>query len=56
MDTHGLSRQDRERINEWGHELDITAEIKTAWNNLKDFAKKYLKITWTHMLMRTYVK
>ena len=40
MDTHGLSRQDRERINEWGHELDITAEIKTAWNNLKDFAKK----------------
>ena len=43
MDTHGLSRQDRERINEWGHELDITAEIKTAWNNLKDFAKKVFK-------------
>ena len=43
MDTHGLSRQDRERINEWGHEQDITAEIKTAWNNLKDFAKKVFK-------------
>lgn len=43
MDTHGLSRQDSERINEWGHELDITAEIKTAWNNLKDFAKKVFK-------------
>lgn len=28
MDTHGLSRQNRERINEWGHELDITEEIK----------------------------
>ena len=43
MDTYGLSRQDRERINEWGRELDITAEIKTAWNNLKDFAKKVFK-------------
>lgn len=43
MDTHGLSCQDRERINEWGHELDITTEIKTAWNNLKDFAKKVFK-------------
>ena len=43
MDTHGLSRQDRERINEWGYELDITTEINTAWNNLKDFAKKVFK-------------
>ncbi len=56
MDTHDLSRQDRERINEWGYELDITTEIKTAWNNLKEFAKKHLKITWMHMLIRTYIK
>ncbi|ATO53415.1 hypothetical protein LA20531_07175 [Lactobacillus amylovorus DSM 20531] len=43
MDTHELSRQNIERINEWGYELDITEEIKTAWNNLKDFAKKVFK-------------
>lgn len=33
MDTHDLSRQNRERIKEWGHELDITSEIENAWNN-----------------------
>lgn len=43
MDTHELSRQNIERINEWGHELDITEKIKTAWNNLKDYAKKVFK-------------
>lgn len=43
MDTHGLSGQNRERINEWGHELDITAEIEKAWNNLNNFVKKVFK-------------
>lgn len=43
MDIHGLSRQDREKINEWGHELDITTEIENAWNNLNTFVKQLFK-------------